>query len=259
MGSPEHTFHAVAFVENLSLKELVPAFPEAKRTPRELSYATPSGGTVFLYPFGAMVFHNVPPAEREAQAARLSAARPGLTHARGVEESFIVREEPGARADVRDGVLIVDKLGFEGASVVAMTVAQSAAMDYYDRIVEEMFLRTDRLVERLEKAGRAPFATRPLHRFIGTAIGTRNEVLSILHMLDKPDAVWEDATADRIYHELRAEFDLSDRYTALELKLRSVQEALELVLDMTRDSRLVLLEATIVLLILIEIVLSFVR
>ena len=32
-----------------------------------------------------------------------------------------------------------------------------------------------------------------------------------------------------------------------------------LVLDMTRDSRLVLLEATIVLLILIEIVLSFVR
>jgi uncharacterized Rmd1/YagE family protein len=259
MSPAAHTFQAVAFVENLSLKDLAPAFPEAKRTPRELSYATPAGGTVFLYPFGAMVFHNVPPAERDAQAVRLSAARPGLTKARGFEESFIVREEPGARADVRDGVLVVDKLSFEGASVVAMTVAQSAAMDYYDRIVDDMFSRTDRLVERLEKAGRTPFATRPLHRFIGTAIGTRNEVLSILHMLDKPDAVWEDATADRIYHELRAEFDLSDRYTALELKLRSVQEALELVLDMTRDARLVLLEATIVLLILIEIVLSFVR
>ena len=101
--------------------------------------------------------------------------------------------------------------------------------------------------------------TKPLHKFIGAAIGTRNEVLSILHMLDKPEAVWEDVTADRIYHELRAEFDLSDRYQALEHKLRSVQEALELVLDMARDYRLVLLEVTIVLLILIEIVLSFVR
>jgi len=259
MPSPAHAFHAIAFVQNLALKELAPAFPEAKRTPHELWYATPSGGTVFVYPFGAMVFHNVPPAEREAQARRLHAARPGLTDALGFEESFMVREEPVARPDVLDGVLVLDKLTFEIASVVAMTVAQSAAMDYYDRIVDEMFTRTDRLVDRLEKAGRAPFATRPLHRFIGAAIGTRNEVLSILHLLDKPDAIWEDATADRVYHELQAEFDLSDRYQALELKLRSVQEALELVLDMARDYRLVLLEATVVLLIGIEIVLSFLR
>jgi uncharacterized Rmd1/YagE family protein len=259
MSSLTHTFHAVAFVENLVLRELAPSFPEAKRSARELWYSTSAGGTVFIYPFGAMVFHDVPPAEREAQAARLHAARPGLTKASGLEESFTVREEPGARVDMREGVLVVGMLSSEGANVVAMTVAQSAAMDYYDRIVDGMFSRTDRLVERLERAGRAPFATRPLHRFIGTAIGTRNEVLSILHMLDKPEVIWEDMTAERIYEVLRVEFDLSDRYMALELKLRSVQEALELVLDMTRDSRLVLLEASIVLLIVIEIALSFVR
>jgi uncharacterized Rmd1/YagE family protein len=256
---PVHTFHAVAFVENLNLKELAPFFPEAKRSARELWYSTAAEGTVFIYPFGAMVFHNVPPAERGTQTARLCAARPGLTKARDLEESFTVREEPGARPDMQDGALVVGKLSLEGAQVVAMTVAQSAAMDYYDRIVDGMFSQTDRLVERLERAGRAPFATRPLHRFIGTAIGTRNEVLSILHMLDKPEAIWEDMTADRIYEVLRVEFDLSDRYMALEHKLRSVQEALELVLDMTRDSRLVLLEVSIVLLIIIEIVLGFVR
>jgi len=43
------------------------------------------------------------------------------------------------------------------------------------------------------------------------------------------------------------------------LKLRSVQEALELVLDVARDRRLVLLEAAIVLLIVLEIVLSLTR
>jgi uncharacterized Rmd1/YagE family protein len=154
---------------------------------------------------------------------------------------------------------VVDRLGFEGTSVVAMTLAQSAAMDYYERIVDQMFSRTDHLVERLEISGRAPLATRPLHRFIGTAIGTRNEVLSILHLLDKPDAVWDDVAADRIYSELRAEFDLADRYLALEHKLRSVQEALELVLDMSRDYRLVVLEVTIVLLIVAEIALSLLR
>jgi uncharacterized Rmd1/YagE family protein len=253
-----HTFRAIAFVENLSLKELAGAFPEARRTMRELWYAIPSGGTVFVYPFGAMVLYDVPEAERESHTARLRAARPGLTDAHVVED-LTVREEPVAHPDIRDGMLVVSRLGFEGASVVAMTLAQSAAMEYYERIVDGMFLRTDHLVERLELKGRAPLTTKPLHRFIGAAIGIRNEVLSVLHLLDKPDAVWEDADADRIYQELRAEFDLADRYLALEHKLRSVQEALELVLDMSRDYRLVVLEISVVLLIVAEIVLSFFR
>jgi uncharacterized Rmd1/YagE family protein len=256
--STSHFFRAVAFVENIALKELASAFTEARRSAHELWYATPSGGTVFIYPFGAMVFYDVPRGEHDSQVARLRAARPALTPA-NAEESLTVREEAGARPDMRDGELVVGELRFEGASVVAMTVAQSAAMEYYERIVDEMFSRTDHLVERLEEEGRAPFTTRPLHRFIGAAIGTRNEVLSVLHLLDEPDAVWEDADADRIYQELRAEFDLSDRYLALEHKLRSVQEALELVLDMSRDRRLVLLEISVVLLIVAEIVLSLLR
>ena len=259
MAASQHSFHAVAFVENLALKELAASFPEAQRTPHELWYSTPGGGSVFIYPFGAIVLHDVAPAERDREMSRLRAARPGLTNALVSDETLAVREEPGAKVDVANGVLVVGKLSFEGTSVVAMTIAQSAAMEYYERIVDAMFVNTDRLVQRLEKAGRAPLRTRPLHRFIGAAIGTRNEVLSILHMLDKPEAVWEDATADAIYRELRAEFDLSDRYQALEHKLRSVQEALELVLDMARDYRLVLLEVTIVLLFVIEIAVGFLR
>jgi required for meiotic nuclear division protein 1 len=253
-----HRFHAIAFVENISLKELAPSYPEARRSAHELWYAAPSGGTVFIYPFGAMALADIPEAEHQGHTARLRAARPGLRDANAVEDLTVIEEE-GPSADMRDGALVVDRLGAERTSVIAMSVAQSAAMDYYERIVDEMFLRTDHLVDRLESVGRAPIKTRPLHRFIGAAIGTRNEVLSVLHLLDKPDAIWEDATADRIYQELRAEFDLADRYLALELKLRSVQEALELVLDMSRDYRLVALEVAIVLLIVVEIVLSIIR
>jgi uncharacterized Rmd1/YagE family protein len=111
----------------------------------------------------------------------------------------------------------------------------------------------------LEKYGTVAPRVRSLHRFIGNAVATRSEVLSVLHLLDKPDEAWDDATMDRIYAQLRAESDLVDRYAALELKLRSVQEALELVLDVARDRRLVLLELSIVALIVLEIVLSLIR
>jgi uncharacterized Rmd1/YagE family protein len=253
-----HHFHAVGFVENIALKDLAPAYPEARRTAHELWYATPAGGRVFVYPFGAIAFQDVPADERESHLKRLRDAVRDLRDANAIDD-LAVHETPGAAPDVREGELYVDHLGFEGASVVALTVAQSAAMEYYERIVDAMFVRTDRLVDRLEATGRAPIRTRPLHRFIGTAIGVRNEVLSILHLLDKPDAVWDDVTADGIYRELRAEFDLADRYESLEHKLKSVQEALELVLDMSRDYRLVMLEVAIVVLIVVEIAMSLLR
>jgi uncharacterized Rmd1/YagE family protein len=48
---------------------------------------------------------------------------------------------------------------------------------------------------------------------------------------------------DAIYEDLRDEFDLGDRFNALELKLRGVQEALELVLDVSRDGLVLAAEA----------------
>jgi uncharacterized Rmd1/YagE family protein len=255
-----HTFHAVAFVENFSLKELATHYPEAKRAHQYLCYPAAGGGSVFLYSFGVVVFYDVGQAGREGELLRLrNTPASSMRDAQVIAEEFTVREVDVARPDVADGALVVDTLTFERASMVALTVAQSAAMEYYERIVDQMFADTDHFVDRLEKSGNISVFTAKLQRFIGAAISTRSEVISVLHLLDKPDVVWDDAGAERIYEELRAEFDLVDRYQSLELKLRSVQDALSLLTDVARDRRLVLLEASVIFLILLEIVLSLFR
>jgi required for meiotic nuclear division protein 1 len=247
------TFHALAFAENFDLKALAARLPGARLTPQELRGAGDGGGELFLYPFGAAVFRDVPPPAREEALGRLGL--PPRTP-QVVREDFTVREEAGAPIRLMDGVLVVDGLTPARAGIVALTVAQSAAMEYYEHIVERLGARTAALVERLESRGTVPQRTRPLHRFIGEAISTRTEVLSVLHLLDKPDATWDDAGMDLIYDDLRDEFDLGERYAAMESKLRSTQEALELILDVARDRRLVILEATIVALIVLEVVLG---
>jgi len=254
---PTHRFHAVAFVENVPLKEALPAFPNAKTRPYGLHASLDQGGDVFFYPFGAVVFLGVEKERRESELARIT-ERFQLT-AQVVNEEFTVQEEPSSPIGVTGGILTIDRLTLDRAGVVALTVAQSAAMEYYEKIVDELLTRIARNVSRLERIGTVPPRTRPLHRFIGEAIGTRTEVLSVLHLLDKPDATWEDPAMDRIYHDLRSEFDLVDRYQALELKIRGVQEALELILDVARHRTLLWLEVAIVALILLEIVLSFFR
>jgi uncharacterized Rmd1/YagE family protein len=254
-GPREHRFDAVAFVENFSLKDLLPTFPAAKASPLNLRMPLDSEGECFVFPFGAVVFRDTRPDRREEVLARLLAARPGLT-TQTVKEDFTVREGTGDPTGLFDGVLFVDALTPERVEVIALTVGQSAAMEYYERQVDRLFGRATKLGLRLEATGRMPWNTRSLHRFVGEALSTRAEVIDVLHLLDKPEATWEDPVMGRIYGDLRDEFDLFERYEALEARLGTVLEAVEVVLDVARDRRFLILEAAIVLLIAFEIALT---
>lgn len=258
----EHGFFAVAYAENFSLRELARLHPRVRPEAHVLRVPLDDqgniGGEAFLFAFGAVVLLDVPRSRREGEISRLrqGAARqvPEV-----VREDFVVRVEPGKAIRIEGGALVVDALTPERAGIVALTVAQSAAMEYYERVVEGLFARTTASVERLERRGSMPLSLRPLHRFIAEAVSTRTEVLGVLHLLDKPDDVWDDPAMDRIYADLRGEFDLTERYEALESKLASIQEALGLMLDVARDRRLFLLELAIVLLIVFEIVLTLLK
>ncbi len=253
MPSRIHQFYAAAFEENFSLRKMAGSFPEARSTPLELFVPIEPEGGLYIFPFGAIVTHDVPPEHRDRVLARLTQVLPKLT-TRVIREEYSVIEDADAPIGITNGMLRVDKLTPARAGIVALIVAQSAAMEYYEQIVENLFLRTAQLVERLETRGTVSFRVKPMHRFIGEAISTRTEVLAVLHLLDKPDAAWEDPAMDRIYDELRDEFDLIDRYAALTSKLQSIQESLVLVLDVARDRRLVLLEIVVILLILLEVI-----
>src|SRR4029077_16906982 len=94
-----HQFYAVAFEEHFSLKELSALYPDGRLTARELKATCGGEGEVFLYPFGAVVFHDVPADARHAELLRLNKSRPRLT-TRVVREDFVVRELPGAQTGI---------------------------------------------------------------------------------------------------------------------------------------------------------------
>lgn len=255
-AAKRHTFFAICFAENFRMKALAAdlSLPYRSAHVMALPFAE---GSVSLFPFGVVVFQDVP---QKDHAQLLDRVRKHLEDGgKGTvvsEESFEVHEDPAATISINGGHLMIDALNTNRAGVVALTLAQSVAMDYYEAIIDKMSEETSGLVERLRRSGSAPLRIRSLHKFIGEAVSTRNEVLSVLHLLDKPDATWDDPGMNLIYDDLRDEFDLSDRFSALETRLRSMQEALELILDVVRDRRLVFLEVTIVLLILIEILMT---
>src|SRR5215469_1685531 len=138
-----HQFHDMAFEENLSLRQLKGVFTGARIGAHELYFPIQPRGGIYVYPFGAMVTCDVSPERREAELARLRAAQPKLT-TQVVREDYSVIEQAGATIGIFDGALRVDRLTNARAGVVALIVAQSAAMEYYERIVDQLFARTAR-------------------------------------------------------------------------------------------------------------------
>jgi uncharacterized Rmd1/YagE family protein len=167
----EHQFRAVAFPENFALKDVARAYPEARAHGTKELHWSVDGGAISFYPFGAVTFRGVSAETQTRELAALGRQFPKLSAA-AVEEDFLVREAASDGPRLEAGVLTIGKLTPARAEVVSLIVAQSAAMEYYERIVDSLFANTDRLVDRLERSGTVTFRVRELHRFIGQAVGS---------------------------------------------------------------------------------------
>src|SRR5689334_19350137 len=105
----DHAFRAVAFPENLALKDLSRAYPEARaHGARELGLAL-GRGTAHFYPFGAVTFQDVDRETQGAEVTRLRAQVPGLS-APVADEEFVVREGENAGPRVEAGTLTIERM-----------------------------------------------------------------------------------------------------------------------------------------------------
>lgn len=250
---------AVGFKEDFLLKEIHHGWTTGSKVvdPRDyLIKRVGANGMAFAYSFGSLAFWNVTQEEREREIQDFLIIHPTrLTEKTGTEE-FIVEESPDIKPHVEFSKLVLDQLTPSRAEVVALTLAQSAAMEYYEGRVVEVWNKVSTMVHRLEMKGRATLMPTTLYRQIGEAISMRSEVVGILHLLDRPDVIWDDSVMDSLYGDLRAVFDLPERFRALEYKIQMIQDALELLGDIARDRRLFAAEIAIILLITLEAVMS---
>lgn len=252
----EHRFVACAFKPDFPLSRL-PAEWQAGLVvgeAKESRMKTPAtGGRIFLYSYGVLVFQDVSPDAREAEIAALARTLEISLAERVTTEEFLVVEAPDEKPHVEAARLVLKHMTPPRAAVLAQLLAQSAALEYYEGVAGLWKQKTLELVSEVADRGRIPMSQRKLDRFIGEALAVRTEVVGVLHLLDKPDMIWDDPVMDRLYEELRAAFDLSDRFRALEYKLQLIQESLGMLLATKRDARMILAEWLIIVLIVVEV------
>src|SRR5579859_7682965 len=221
--------NAFGFASTFKLRELEPVFAEvAEARVAKDTLVAKFGETAWAlaYDFGAVVFIGVEATAQQRIVGNIGRKLVGEKHPPMTEDFLIETDAPAF--EVRFDRVLVPKLTLDVADIVALVLAQSVAMDYYSRDVDEIEVVTDRIAEELRERGRLSLrrGVRDLTQFIGLCIATRNDVISTLALFDKPDATWESEQLDRLWNGLYRMLELDDRYRTLEAKLRMFQDNL---------------------------------
>lgn len=262
-GMPLLQALAYGFEQMFKIRDLARCFTGARlrQTKTEIVAEYAPDRVAVGFDFGAIVFINVPAEERaRVLGLVLAEVAPHEPHP-PLEEDFQVELREGAppHGEVRFERVVVPALDPPTVDVVALLLAQSVAIDYYEEDLHEVLIHLDRRTDSLALKGRIPGSSRDLLRFVGSAISTRNQIIAALAVLDKPSVTWEREALDRLYRDLRTMLEIEERFRALEYKLRAIQDTLEIFVDLHNTRRSLFLESAIVVLIVIELVLALLK
>ena len=135
-----------------------------------------------------------------------------------IEEYSILEDETIEKDLVEFEQVKVKKLDLDRQEIIASILAQSIAIDYFEKLTNGIALRFDEINVNLEKNGSLRIGSRQVLKLIGSNNAILNFILSKLSLLDKPDILWEKGELESLFQNLRLMFELDNRFRNLEIK-----------------------------------------
>jgi len=222
-----------------------------------LAFPVGRDGYAVVFRFGVVVLFGLSPLE-EDEVLR------GLGHRIGGR--LEIREEEAAAIEItpdRDeqvapgGPIMVQDLSAPRLLVIADVLAKNVALARDEREVSKVLEVTEPFAAELARSGRSRSNRRRMLRTIGEALLVHHRISGRVQVEDKPDVLWDHPQLERLYARLADEYELNERAAALARKLRVIDETTRALTDLIDTERSVRLEATIVLLIVVEILIAF--
>lgn len=155
------------------------------------------------------------------------------------------------------GPIIVRDLSPPRLLVIADALAKHAALVRDEREVSRVFEVIEPFAAELARSGRSPANRRQMLRTIGQALLVHHRMSGRVEVEDKPDVLWDHPEFERLYARLVDEYELKERAAAVARKLQVIANTTQALTDIIDTERSVRLEATIIVLIVVEVLIAF--
>lgn len=138
--------------------------------------------------------------------------------------------------------------------IISHVISQSVALKIYENKLTSYYQKSREIIE---VANSYSFYKRTkLSRFAKELVLIRHDMLIDLHLLDKPNILWDNEDAEMLYNSLSDSLELKDRFDVVEYKLNTIKDDIVMVMDLANHNHSSILEWIIIILILIEIVMG---
>lgn len=212
-------------------------------------------GFAVLFRYGAIILFNLEPLE---EASFLTGLKPFVSsqfpEAYTETSTLIIDSRCQERVDP-EGIHLQD-LNVERLQIVGGILAKSVVLDHYETRVAGIFDRIEPLAMAIQNQGRQRPKDRELLRHIGGTLLMQQRMVGLVEIGEKPEALWEHPDLERLYLKLEDEYELRDRFRALDRKLVLITKTAETSLELMQHDSNQRLEWYIVILIIVEILLN---
>lgn len=252
-----YVFQSYHLCDKFNLRNLDSIFQTAPLSTdfTRVAFKNPAGdGYFFIFNFGTVCFFNINKDEQKViidQLATKYLLLPNIKEWDDYNLDIIKTKKRPIHVGFNKATLTA--LTFESVDIIALILAESVTLEYYESLVDEVLDQSGNVAERLTKTGRLPGSMRDLSRSIGLSMSTKQLIVSNLYLLDKPDVVWDNETLEKLYRGMFRVFEIRERFMGIEFKLRTLQDNMALIGSLVTNRKAENLEVTIVFLILVEI------
>lgn len=175
-----------------------------------------------------------------------------------VLQDSIAIETGHAQNNIFQATLQLPELSIPLMQTIADILAKTVVLDFYEKFIASAFDRIEPLSQTLKQRGRGGEKDKELLSQIGEILLIESKMVGRVEISEKPDVLWEYPELEKFYQRLADEYEIKERHLALERKLKLITRMAETLLDLLQHKRSLRVEWYIVILIMIDIVVSFI-
>jgi required for meiotic nuclear division protein 1 len=221
--------------------------------PSELFYRVDEAGYILIFDYGIVAFGNLSDADVSKNLLVLRTFGTNLL-AEKITDDLEIEHAPEGPLKLHFDRLTVPRLD-EGVIKIAMfNLAQSVALDYFDRRGETLLSEIRRFTDEMENTGGISISRRNMVKFIGRTLNSKNKIIENLFIFDSPELTWDDEYLDQVHRGLVRNLELHSRFKEVEYTFKVVEDNLDVFRELYIYRESHKLEWVIIVLICIEVI-----
>lgn len=252
-----YTYRAIRVGNGLDLEKIAEVLGVTSPSSGFALYHKDNGSYLYALSYGVLVFCNATDAYIRQQ---LKHCEPGVIEPSELrlQDDLSAQKTTGDQLHVMFDGLQLGRFDDAVNKMIMLHLAQSVVLDHFFQVSQALLADIKKHTEYMQENGKINLSQTETLRFIGKTLNAKNHIAENLYILDSPEQTWEDEYLDELHQKLTRYLDQAQRYKVIESTLRIIDENLSIYASYNDHRESSRLEWIIIILIVIEVVDTFV-